>query len=219
MSMNVNHVSQIAAATPIATGPVSGNTGTGTITEGTIDANYLPAPLPAQVTFTYDKTANAFYGTIATVPPAAYPSAAPIPYTPGTDLNIGGMHFSISGVPNDGDKFSVGPNTSGVGDNRNMRMLGALQTTNIFDGGVSTFQGAYAELVSFVGNKTREVQVNADAGTVLLNQANASQQQVSGVNLDEEAANLVKYQQAYQAAGKAMQIASTLFESLLSLGR
>ncbi|MFD2366396.1 flagellar hook-associated protein FlgK [Pseudoduganella sp. GCM10020061] len=217
ITLNINHVSQIAAAAPIATGR-GNNTGNATITEGTVDAGYRGAPLAAPVTFTYDKATNSFTGTIATVPPAAYPSAAPIPYVAGADLNMGGMHFSISGTPNDGDTFTVGPNTGGVGDNRNMRLLGQLQTTNLFDGKTSSFQGSYAQLVSYVGNKTREVQVNASAGQALLNQATVSQQEVSGVNLDEEAANLLKYQQAYQAAGKAMQIASTLFDTLLSLG-
>ena len=216
-SVNISSVSQIAAAAPIATGR-GDNTGTGTISEGSVDASYGAAPLPAAVTFTYDKASNSFRGTIATVPPTDYPSAAPIPYVAGADLNIGGMHFSISGAPNDGDSFTVGPNTAGVGDNRNMRLLGQLQTTNIFDGKTSSFQGSYAELISYVGNKTREVQVNASAGAALLNQATMSQQEVSGVNLDEEAANLLRYQQAYQAAGKAMQIASTLFDTLLSLG-
>ena len=73
--------------------------------------------------------------------------------------------------------------------------------------------------VSYVGNKAREVQVNGQAGAALLTQATESQQSVSGVNLDEEAANLIKYQQAYQAAGKVMQIAGTLFDTLLSIGR
>jgi flagellar hook-associated protein 1 FlgK len=74
-------------------------------------------------------------------------------------------------------------------------------------------------MVSYVGNKTREVQVNGSASEALLAQAREAQQDVSGVNLDEEAANLLKYQQAYQASGKVMQIASTLFDTLLSLGR
>jgi flagellar hook-associated protein 1 FlgK len=51
----------------------------------------------------------------------------------------------------------------------------------------------------------------------LLDQVTKSQQAVSGVNLDEEAANLLKYQQAYQAAGKAMQIANTMFDTILNL--
>jgi flagellar hook-associated protein 1 FlgK len=106
-----------------------------------------------------------------------------------------------------------------VGDNRNARLLGALQTTNILDNKSATFQSSYAELVSYVGNKAREVQVNGQAGAALLTQATESQQSVSGVNLDEEAANLIKYQQAYQAAGKVMQIAGTLFDTLLSIGR
>jgi flagellar hook-associated protein 1 FlgK len=63
------------------------------------------------------------------------------------------------------------------------------------------------------------VQVNASAAESLLKQATDVQQSVSGVNLDEEAANLIKYQQAYQAAGKVMATASTLFDTLLSLGR
>jgi flagellar hook-associated protein 1 FlgK len=68
-----------------------------------------------------------------------------------------------------------------------------------------------------VGNKTREVQVNAKAGEALLAQATGAAQNVSGVNLDEEATNLLKYQQAYQAAGKVMQIAGTIFDTLLSI--
>ena len=74
-------------------------------------------------------------------------------------------------------------------------------------------------MVSSVGNKAREIQVNGAASDALLAQVTTSQQSVSGVNLDEEAANLLKYQQAYQAAGKVMQIASSMFDTLLSLGR
>jgi flagellar hook-associated protein 1 FlgK len=105
-----------------------------------------------------------------------------------------------------------------VGDNRNAALLASLQSKTVI-GGTETLQDSYAAAVSFVGNKTREVQINAAASASLLSQATKSQQSVSGVNLDEEAANLLQYQQAYQAAGKAMQIASTLFDVLLTLGR
>ena len=149
-----------------------------------------------------------------------YPAGtASVPYTAGANYAFGGINVSFTGTPADADSFTVGPNNSGVGDNRNMRLLGNLQTKNTMDGGTATFQGAYAELVSYVGNKTREVQVNALASESLLAQARNAQQEVSGVNLDEEATNLLKYQQAYQAAGKVMQMASTLFDTLLSLGR
>ena len=130
-----------------------------------------------------------------------------------------GVSVSFIAAAGDADKFTVAPNTSGDGDNRNMALMGALQTKNILDGGKATFQGGYAETVGFVGNKTREVQINGLASAALLQQTENAQQSISGVNLDEEAANLLRYQQAYQASGKVMQIASTLFDVLISLGR
>ncbi|MES2324453.1 MAG: flagellar hook-associated protein FlgK [Pseudomonadota bacterium] len=221
---------KIAAAAPIITSAPISNTGTAKITDGSVDAAYLIAgnPLVAPFTITQDDAAGGLTGFPATQDvtvtvggvDTVYPAGtSPIPFTANANYNFGGINISFTGAPDDGDTFTVGPNTSGVGDNRNARLLGKLQTTNILDGGTATYQSAYAELVSFVGNKTREVQVNGEAGESLLAQARLAQQNVSGVNLDEEAANLLKYQQAYQAAGKVMQIASTLFDTLLSLGR
>ena len=71
--------------------------------------------------------------------------------------------------------------------------------------------------MSQVGNKTRELEVTSKAQANLVAQTEQTQQSMSGVNLDEEAANLLRYQQAYQAAGKVMQIAGTLFDTLLNL--
>lgn len=218
--------SKIAAAAPITTNTPLTNAGGAKIGEGYVDAKYLGNPITSPLTLTYGsgglsgfpagqaitKTDNG----VSTVYPAG---TASVPYTAGANYAFGGINVSFTGTPADADSFTVGPNNSGVGDNRNMRLLGNLQTKNTMDGGTATFQGAYAELVSYVGNKTREVQVNALASESLLAQARNAQQEVSGVNLDEEATNLLKYQQAYQAAGKVMQMASTLFDTLLSLGR
>jgi flagellar hook-associated protein 1 FlgK len=113
----------------------------------------------------------------------------------------------------------ISQNVSGVGDNRNALALGALQSKTTLDNGTTTFQGSYAQLVSLVGNKTREIQVNTTASTAFFEQANFANQNESGVNLDEEAANLIRFQQAFQAAGKVVQVASTLFDFLLTLGR
>ena len=82
----------------------------------------------------------------------------------------------------------------------------------------ATSQSVYSQWVSSVGNKAREVNVNRDAQESLVEQATAAQKSAAGVNLDEEAANLIRYQQAYQAAGKVMSIASKLFDQVLSLG-
>lgn len=107
----------------------------------------------------------------------------------------------------------------GVADNRNALLLGALQTTNTMAGGTATYQSAYATLVAQVGNKTREVEIAGKTQQSLFEQAEATRSQLSGVNLDEEAANLLRYQQAYQAAAKVIAIAGTLFDEILALGR
>ena len=221
---------KIAAAAPITTNTPIANKGNAVLGQGSVDAVYLEPgnALAAPFTLTYDATAGGLTGFPATQDvtvtvggvDTVYPAGTtPIPFTAGANYNFGGINLSFTGTPADTDTFTVGPNISGVGDNRNMRLLGSLQAKNILDGGTATYQSAYAEMVSFVGNKTREVQVNGLAGEALLAQAREAQQDVSGVNLDEEATNLLKYQQAYQAAGKVMQIASTLFDTLLSLGR
>ena len=219
---------KIAAAAPIVTTNPINNKGTGKLSEGSVEAAYLQPgnPLTGPVTLTYGagglsgfpagQAVTVTTNGVATVYPAG---TTPIPYSAGSNYNFGGINLSFTGTPANTDTFRIAPNVNGVGDNRNARALGNLQTTNILDGGTATFGSAYAELVSFVGNKTREVQVNGEAGAALLKQATNAQQSVSGVNLDEEASNLLKYQQAYQAAGKVMQMASTLFDTLLSLGR
>ncbi|MGB4466909.1 MAG: flagellar basal body rod C-terminal domain-containing protein, partial [Azovibrio sp.] len=80
-----------------------------------------------------------------------------------------------------------------------------------------TFQVSYAQLVSDIGTKTKVAQVDGEAQATVLEQAIAARDAVSGVNLNEEAVNLIKYQQAYQAAAKMMSTASTLFDTLLSI--
>jgi flagellar hook-associated protein 1 FlgK len=219
---------KIAAAAPIVTSAPISNKGNAKISEGSVDAAYLTPgnPLVAPLTLTYDAASGNLTGFpnqdvtvvdngVTTVYPAG---TGAIPYSQTAKYNFGGINVSFTGAPADLDTFTIGPNISGVGDNRNARLLGALQAKNILDNGTATYQSAYAEMVSYVGNKTREAQVNGSASEALLAQAREAQQDVSGVNLDEEAANLLKYQQAYQASGKVMQIASTLFDTLLSLG-
>lgn len=219
---------QIAAGAPIATEAPINNKGSATISPGTVDASYFASPLSSStpVTLSYDSATGQLNGFPASqavtmtvngtaLPP--YPAGTPVPFTAGATYSFGGMSFSISGAPQNGDSFKISKNT-GVGDTRNAGLLADLQTRNIFNNSNATYQTAYASLVSQVGNKAREVQVNADAGEALLGQVKNAAQDVSGVNLDEEATNLLKYQQAYQAAGKIMQVASTVFDTLLSIG-
>jgi flagellar hook-associated protein 1 FlgK len=125
----------------------------------------------------------------------------------------------ITGAPAAGDKFTVGQNVNGVSDNRNALLLAGLQTKNILAGSTATYQSAYSQIASSIGVKSRDINVTAQAQASLVTQTQQAQQSMSGVNLDEEASNLLRFQQAYEASAKMMQIASTLFDTLLSLGR
>jgi flagellar hook-associated protein 1 FlgK len=224
----VADTSKVALAAPIATAAPTSNAGSGKITPGTVDANYLTPgnKLTAPLTLTFDQASGTLSGFPAdqdvtvTVNGAAtvYPAGTPVPYTEGAAISFGGIGFSISGAPADLDTFTIGPNTSGVGDSRNGALLAGLQTKNIMNNGSSTYQVSYAQMVNFIGAKASEAQIGGIAADAAVKQATSSQQSVSGVNLDEEAANLLRYQQAYQASGKVMQVASQLFDTLLSLG-
>jgi flagellar hook-associated protein 1 FlgK len=222
LKLALTDVSQVAAAAPIATSVPLTNTGTGKISEGTVDKDYLASPLTAPVNVKY--TGGNLDGLPAgqkvtmTVNGVKTDIAAgnPVPFKDGATYTVAGMSFSMTGAPQEGDTFTIARNT-GVGDTRNASLLGDLQSKNIMDNGSATYQSAYAHIVSAIGNKTREVQVNAEASAAQLEQADKAAQNVSGVNLDEEAANLLKYQQAYQAASKIMQVADTIFNSLLQI--
>ena len=230
----VKDVAGIAAAAPVVTSAAVGNTGNVKISAGTVNKDFLSSapPLPVELSVVHDSVANTrtLNGFPAGMPVTMVtmvdgketesgPFTNPVPFTDGATYKFGGVSITLTGTPGHGDKFDIKNNSSGVGDTRNIGLLGDLQTKNIFNGGTATLQSSYAQLVSTVGNKTREVQVNGQAAEALLAQAKTSAQDVSGVNLDEEATNLIKYQQAYQAAGKVMQIAGTIFDTLLSIGR
>jgi len=111
-----------------------------------------------------------------------------------------------------GDSFTLSP--GGPGSNGNIVGLANLASQVELSG--QTFGNAYAALVSNVGSRGQEAQVPAQAAQAVLTQAQNTQQSISGVNLDEEAANLVSYQQAYQAAARVIATAQTLFDSLIT---
>ena len=106
-----------------------------------------------------------------------------------------------------------------VGDNSNALALGALQEDRFLAGGTSTLEGTYGTLIAEVGTRTRQAEIAAQAQARLLEQAQAQRESISGVNLDEEAANLLRFQQAYQAAAQVVSVTSTLFDTLLSAVR
>lgn len=132
-------------------------------------------------------------------------------------ISVNGWTAEITGSPAVGGSFVVSANTGGSADNRNALQLGGLQTKNTLNGSTSSYQSTYGQLVSQIGNKTRELESTSKAQASMVTQITTAQQSMSGVNLDEEATSLMRYQQAYQASGKILQISSTLWDTLLAL--
>jgi flagellar hook-associated protein 1 FlgK len=212
----------IAAAAPIRSAGKLTNTGTASISAGVVNA---PPPTDANltqpVTITFDTplTDPATFSVVGT----GTGDPVNVPYIAGEDITYNGWTVQIKGSPAAGDIFTVGPNLNGVSDNRNAQLLGALQTksTMLEAAGRATasYQSAYSQIVSEVGSKAREVKTIGAAQQGLAEHAITSMQQISGVNLDEEAANLLRYQQAYQASAKILEIATRVFDEVLALGR
>ena len=209
----IKDTTKIAAAAPNRTDAVATNVGTGKISAGTVSPLPLDANLQQPLTITFQSPYNGLYDVtgIGTGLPATNQV-----YDPDADISFNGFTFQISGNPAGGDVFTVTPNNSGVGDNRNMLALGTLQTTNTLDNGTASYQSAYGQLVSLIGNRTRELDVTSRAQANLYDQTVQSIQSISGVNLDEEAANLLRFQQTYQAASKIIEMSNTLFDSILN---
>ncbi len=140
-------------------------------------------------------------------------------YTSGEELSINGNKVVITGTPAAGDHFLIGANTNAVGDNRNALKLAGTESSKVLNNGATSVLDSVNGLVGDIAVATRSAQINLQSQENLLNQTRARQESYSGVNLDEEAANLLKFQQAYQAAAQATSIANDLFQTLMGMFR
>ncbi|KVT66620.1 flagellar hook-associated protein FlgK [Burkholderia ubonensis] len=227
--------SAIAAASPVAVSASGTNTGTGKITQGGVTAGYqIPA---GGTTLTYNASTGQLSGfpvgttvTIAGSPPTSTTINLPtdtVPYNPATGATmtmtgtaagaINGVTITLSGTPSTGDTFKIGPYSGGTSDGSNALALAQLVTAKTLGGGTTTLTGAYANYVNGIGNTASQLKSSSAAQTALVGQITKAQQEVSGVNQNEEAANLMQYQQLYQANAKVIQTASTLFQTVLGL--
>ncbi len=215
ISVAISDTAKLAAAAPIETKSLLSNIGSGTISAGTVNPLPINADLQQPLTLTFHTPADGQFDVVGTG--VGLPAVNQV-YTDGADITFNGLTVLISGTPGAGDVFTIGPNNNGNSDSRNALLIAGLQTKNILVGGTANYQSTYGQLVSQVGNKTRELIVTNEAQANLLAQTNESLQSLSGVNLDEEAANLLRYQQAFQASGKIIEVSSTLFDTLLNIG-
>jgi flagellar hook-associated protein 1 FlgK len=128
-----------------------------------------------------------------------------------------GYRIMLQGTPQTGDVFSITYNDDASGDNRNGLKLANLQLEKTMANQSTTFQDAYAQLVGSIGTKASQAKVSAQSSENLLHFVESRRNEISGVNLDEEAANLLRFEQAYQASAQVIVIARSIFEALMSL--
>ena len=130
-------------------------------------------------------------------------------------ISYGNWTVSLSGIPSDQDTFTLLPNDDPLGDNRIAAALSRLQSSRSVMESGQTVQEEYENLVNRVGAKAVQAEVAKNAQQVVYDHAKESRDRVAGVNLDEELADLLRYQQAYQANAQVVQVANRLFDSLL----
>ena len=215
-SVEITDPRAITAATAVRTEQPLSNIGSARVTTLNVaDSTGIPLATDIALTFNPDALGAGIPGFDVTGI-----AGGPIAYDPATQagqiLTIGGFEIAIEGVPEAGDTLSIVNNTGAVGDNSNaLSLLGLQQSTDFLDGAASQ-QDLYASTVANVGSRTSRVESILQTEQALLGQAQAALQSVSGVNLDEEAADLLRFQQSFQAAAQIVSVASDLFNILLS---
>ncbi len=194
------------------------NTGSAVISDVS-NTSVTGLPLTTNITLTFDATNNRFN--------VSAPISSTLDYNPTTENSgkqftltaVGGTTFTISGFPQDGDSFVIENNTGADGDNRNGLLLSNLQSNKTLLNGSASYQDTYGQMVADVGSTTRQIEISGEALTVLRDQTIEARESVSGVNLDEEAADMLKFQQAYSASAQMINVADTIFQTLLNTFR
>ena len=131
-------------------------------------------------------------------------------------ISYQGLRVSFSSPPQTGDLYTIDGNKDGTGNNENMLAIANLESKGVMGGG-KTMGAYYIDHVNDMGNIARQAAISQSALQVVYDQAVTARDEVSGVSLDQEAADLIRFQQAYQAAAKILQVASQLFDSVLQV--
>lgn len=209
MSLLLTNPSQIAAASLGTASASTTNTGNATISTPTVTSPSTWTSGNYTVTFTDPTDYQVTDSTGAVVASGAYTSGSPITFN--------GEQVTISGVPAANDTFTVGANNSAnTGDNTNVLAMINAMTSKVLSGGTLSLSDTANNLVSGTGVLTQQAQSNASAQQTVNQSATTARNNLSGVNLDEEAAKMLQYQQAYQACAQMIQTSQTLFNSLIT---
>ena len=197
---------RIAAAAALRTAAASANTGTGTISQAEVLTPGGTTLNPVDIVFTSATTYSVNGGADQT-------------FTAGGNIDVNGWRLQIGGTPATGDTFTVRTNAGAVGDNRNAFALADAMKAGVIEGGTVSVSSAVERLTGNLGLQTRAAQMSRDAEATVNESDLAARDAISGVNLDEEAANMLRYQQAYQAAAQIIAAASEMFDTLINAVR
>ncbi|WP_313492828.1 flagellar hook-associated protein FlgK [Stenotrophomonas sp.] len=203
LSVAITDPSRIAAANPVKGTAVLANTGTGVL--GKLDV--LDAGNPALLNPAAIEFIDANNYTID--------GAGPFAYTPGQTISANGWSVVLDGKPAAGDRFDIGKTAAGSSDNGNASRLANVEEAKAFNDGTVTLNGALGGLTTQIGSAARAADYSLQAQQVINDNAKASRDSISGVNLDEEAADMLRLQQAYQAASQLISTADTMFQTIL----
>ncbi|SIS46799.1 flagellar hook-associated protein FlgK [Neptunomonas antarctica] len=232
ISLELTDGRQLALASPVRVTADTDNQGSGVASVAVTSPNDLKASRsselepPVSIVFnapdvSVDPDAPMTY-TIYDVSNASFPTVLDlgdgplenIEYTEGAAVNLSGYEITVSNQPEPGDRFSFTFNQDGISDNRNALALSDLQKASTLDGG--SYQDLYGSLVEKVGTRTATSRITVQANKAVLDSTVSAKASIAGVNLDEEAAKLVQFQQAYQASAQLIKASQTLFDTLLN---
>ena len=208
----------LAAASRLLATTAAGNTGTATVASLQVTAAPLPVPgATARITFT-SNTGNYTWAlfdssnTLINSGTATWQARQPVPTPP---LDINGFTLQLNGVPKSGDVVTVAPTpvSALASNNGNALAMLALRDANITGGRTATDAWSYA--MADIGVRVQGGQSSANISESVAGQSELARSSQSGVNLDEEAARLIQFQQSYQAAAKVLQVAQSIFDTLL----
>jgi flagellar hook-associated protein 1 FlgK len=215
----------IAAASPVTASMPAANTGTARVASVAAVSPSLNPDLTATLTFT-DDLGNFSYSLVDTT--GALPTVNGTgSLVAGQPITLNGFALTLNGVPKTNDSIVVARTTHPAGDNGNANALLRLRdatfigertiSPGVVAPGVNVID-AYASALATVGVRVQSASLAADQSASIASDAKAAVAEKSGVNLDEEAARLIQYQQSYQAAAKILQVAQSIFDTMLRIG-
>ena len=198
----------LAAANPVTAVAEPANTGTATITA--LEVNAAPSAPYQALTLRFTDALGAYEIVDAANTPQATGT-----FTAGTPIVYDGLALSLAGQPRAGDRITLAPTSHPAASNGNALRFDSLATRGLVDG--QTVADAHASTMAELGIRVQGAAASAETSATVASRAQAELSAETGVNLDEEAARLIQYQQGYQAAAKMLQTAQTMFDAILNI--